>query len=493
MKTVQLLALVVFSVSTIFTPQALSQDRPDVLFIAIDDLNDWVGVMGGNNQIRTPNIDELASRGMLFANAHTPGAACLPTRTAILTGMSPFSSGVYNQLGDWRTNPTFEGKATIPGFFRQNDYLTLGAGKLFHAHTYGIGGFTGQNDPNGWDAYWPSIDRQLPDEVNPAPGQTDGDAVGNGISTGHFDFFPTLTTDDAMGDGQVTSWVIDQIEAAYTGPRFISAGLYRPHLPWYAPQKYFDMYPVENIELPPYLDNDLNDVPQAYQELIGTEPDLGVGTMSWVLERGPTKWREAIQGYMASISFTDAMVGRLLDALDRSGRADNTIIVLWSDHGFHLGEKDTWGKMTLWEETTRVPFIIVAPGVTTPGSVSHEAVSTQSIYATLAELTGLERPGHVDGSSLVPLLREPGRSWDDVAITTYGDYGNFSVRGDRYRYTIYANGDEELYDLQNDPNEWINLADDRNYEEIKESLAARIPPAEEHAPPVGGIDELQQQ
>ncbi len=492
-KRLNLLFILTLFFSFSLFAQEQPADKPDVLFIAIDDLNDWVGVMGGNSQIKTPNIDELASRGMLFTNAHTPAAACLPTRTAILSGMSPFSSGVYTQLGDWRNNPTFDGKATIPSFFRQNDYLTLGAGKLFHAHTYGLVGYTGQNDPNGWDAYFPSIDRSLPDEVVPAPGQTPGPAVGNGMSTGHFDFFPTVTTDDAMGDGQVTSWVIDQIEAASTGPRFIAAGLFRPHLPWYAPQKYFDMYPVEDIELPPYLESDLDDVPRAYEELIGAEPDLAVGTtMEWVLERGTRKWQEAIQGYMASISFTDAMVGRLLDALDESGRADNTIIVLWSDHGFHLGEKNVWGKMTFWEETTRVPFIIVAPGVTTPGSVSDEVVSTLSVYATLAELAGLDLPEHVDGSSLVPLLRDPDRTWDDVAITTYGDYGNFSVRGDRFRYSIYANGEEELYDLESDPNEWVNLADDSNYQAIKASLVGRIPPIDEHAPPVRGIDELQQ-
>jgi arylsulfatase A-like enzyme len=490
---VTLLALLLSLFSSSVFSQQDSTNKPDVLFIAIDDLNDWVGVLGGNPQIKTPNIDELASRGMLFRNAHTPAAACLPTRTAILSGMSPFSSGVYTQLGDWRTNPTFDDKATIPSFFRQNDYLTLGAGKLFHAHTYSLGGYEGQNDPNGWDAYFPSIDRALPDEVVPVQGQTPGPAVGNGMSTGHFDFFPTVTTDDAMGDGQVVSWVEDQIEAASTGPRFIATGLFRPHLPWYAPKKYFDMYPLESIELPPYLDRDLDDVPKGYEALIGAEPDLAVGsTHQWVLERGTQKWQEAIQGYMASISFTDAMVGRLLDALDESGRADNTIIVLWSDHGFHLGEKNVWGKMTFWDETTRVPFIIVAPGVTTPGSVSDEVVSTQSIYATLAELTGLQLPEHVDGSSLVPLLRNPSMEWDDVAITTYGDYGNFSVRGDMYRYTIYSDGDEELYDLESDPNEWLNLADDPNYAAIKESLALRIPPVEEHAPPVRGIDELQQ-
>lgn len=469
---------------------ALAQERPDVLFIAIDDLNDWVGVLGGNPQTRTPNIDALAARGMLFTNAHTPGAACLPARTSILTGVTAFNSGVYTQLGDWRNNPRLTGISTLPKYFRDNDYLTLGGGKLFHAHTYGIGGMQGQQDVSAWNAYYPSLERQLPDEVFPAIGQTPGNAVGNGISTGHFDFFPLVTDDAAMGDGQVVNWLTNQLAAASTGPRFISAGLFRPHLPWYAPQKYFDMHPVEDIILPDYLETDLNDVPPAYADLIGAEPDLDTNTMAWIKERGTRKWQEAIQGYLASVSFTDAMVGELIDALDESGQADNTIIVLWSDHGFHLGEKNNWGKMTFWDETTRVPFIIVAPGITTPGSRSDEVVSTQSIYATLAELAGLERPDHVDGSSLVPLLRNPDMSWDDVAITTYGDYGNFTVRGDRYRYIIYANGEEEFYDTETDPNEWINLADDPRYADIKAELAARIPPADTHAPAITGRDEL---
>ena len=178
------------------------------------------------------------------------------------------------------------------------------------------------------------------------------------------------------------------------------------------------------------------------------------------------------------------MVGKLIEALDDSGRSDSTIIVLWSDHGFHLGEKDTWGKMTLWDETTNVPLIIVAPGVTTPGSRSNETVSTLSIYPTLVELAGLPRPEFVDGTSLVSLLKNPDMEWDDVAITTYGDYGNFSVRDDRYRYIVYANGDEEFYDIEADPNEWTNLAEDVRYQKVKQELAARIPPAETHAPAV---------
>ena len=466
-----------------------AQERPDVLFIAVDDLNNWVGALAGHPQAKTPNIDALAARGMLFTNAHTPGAACLPARTAILTGVSPFNSGIYSQQGDWRENPRLAGISTLPRYFKENGYLTLGGGKLFHAHTYTIEGFTGQQDYTAWDAYFPSLERQLPDEVFPAPGQTEGDAIGNGISSGHFDFYPTLTTDEAMGDGQVVNWVIQQLEATSTGPRFISAGLYRPHLPWYVPQKYFDMHPVEDIILPDYLESDLDDVPPAYADLIGEEPDLDTSTMAWIKERGTRKWQEAVQGYLASVSFTDTMVGDLIDALDTSGRADNTIIVFWSDHGFHLGEKDTWGKMTLWDETTNVPFIIVAPGITTPGSRSDEVVSTQSIYSTLVELAGLARPDFVDGTSLVPLLRSPEMSWDDVAITTYGDYGNFTVRDDRYRYIVYSNGDEELYDHETDPIEWVNLAEVRRYQRIKQELAARIPPAHTHAPEVVDTDE----
>ncbi len=484
--------ILLISLLTLPATVGWSQDRPDILFIAIDDLNDWVGALGGHPQTKTPNIDALAARGMLFRNAHTPASACLPARTAILTGLTPFNSGYYTQLGDWRQNPRLENIRTLPRYFRDNGYATLGAGKLFHAHTYSIVGFTGQQDYSAWDAYFPSLARQLPDEVFPAAGQTDGDAAGNGISTGHFDFYPTLTTDEAMGDGQVVSWIVRQLDAASTGPRFLSAGLYRPHLPWYVPEKYFDMHPLDEIVLPDYLEDDLDDVPGAYADLIGAEPDLNTDTMSWIREKGTRKWQEAVQGYLASISFTDAMVGRLIDALDRSGRADDTIIVLWADHGFHLGEKDTWGKMTFWDETTRIPFIIVAPGVTTPGSVSDEVVSTQSIYPTLVELAGLARPDFVDGSSLVPLLEDPSAAWDDVAITTYGDYGNFSVRDDRHRYTIYANGDEEFYDIAADPNEWNNLAHDRRHRAAMDALAARIPPAETHAPHIGGIDELQQ-
>ena len=481
--------LVVCCIALLMCLSARADDRPDILFIAVDDLNTWVGAMGGHPQTKTPNIDALAARGMLFSNAHSPGAACLPARTAIITGVSPFNSGQYTMEGDWRENPRLTGITTLPRHFRDNGYETLGAGKIFHAHSYSIRGFRGQQDETAWDAYFPSLDRQLPDEVFPAPGQTDGNAVGNGITTGRFDFYPTVTTDDAMGDGQVVNWVIEQLEAESERPRFIAAGLYRPHLPWYVPQEYFDLHPVDDVELPAYLETDLKDVPAGYAKLIGMEPDLDTSTMDWVKGHGPRKWQEAVQGYLASVSFSDAMVGRLMRALEATGRADKTIIVLWSDHGFHHGQKDTWGKMTLWDESTHVPLIIIAPGITTPGTRSDEVVSTHSIYPTLIELAGLTRPEHVDGTSLVPLLREPTRQWDDVALTTYGAYGNFTVRDDHHRYIVYADGTEELYDLKADPHQWTNVADDPAYSALKGALAGRLPPAETHAPEYVGEEE----
>jgi len=458
---------------------ALAQTAPDVLFIAIDDMNDWVEPLGGHPQAKTPNITALAQRGMLFTNAHAPGAACLPSRTAILTGVSPFNSGIYEQAGDWRLTPGLMDLPTLPRYFKDSGYRTLGSGKLFHAHTYSLDGFQGQADVNAWDAYFPALDRQLVDEVRPAPGQTPGPALGHGRQTGDFDFFPVVATDAAMGDGQTVNWVNQQIEAAWTGPRFLAAGIFRPHLPWYVPQRYFDQHPLENIILPAYLEDDTSDLPDS--ALFGSERSMGPDTMQWIRQNGGTDtWRRAVQGYLASMTYSDAMVGELIDALDRSGRADNTIIVLWADHGFHLGEKERWGKMTLWEESTHVPFIIVAPGITTPGSRTDEAVSLQSIYATLAELSGLDIPAHVDGASLVPLLRNPDMDWDEVAITTFG-YGNYSVRGDRYRYIVYEDGQEELYDHQADPNEWQNLARDPAYQDILQELASRLPPAEQRS------------
>jgi arylsulfatase A-like enzyme len=443
---------------------AAAQDPgPDVLFIAVDDLNDWVGYLGGHPQTLTPNIDRLAARGMAFMNAHSPSALCNPSRTALLTGLRPSTTGIYRNAPDWRTVELFDGITTLPKHFRNNGYRTYGAGKIFHAHTFGPGGFTGFNDTSAWDAFYPALDRQLPDEVGPPVRPANRNPVAR-----TFDWSPVVAEDAAMGDGQVVSWVGRQLAAETGSPRFIAAGIYRPHLPWYVPQKYLDLHPLDRVELPAVRADDLDDVPEIARR---GEPDT-VAAHEWITAEG--RWQEGVQAYLASVSFADAMVGRLLDALDASGRADNTIIVLWGDHGYHLGEKGRWHKSTLWEESTHVPLIIVAPGVTVPGTRTSRPVSLMDLYPTLAELAALEIPEHVEGRSLVPLLKDPSREWDFPAVTTYG-YGNHSVRTERYRYIRYADGSEELYDHESDPNEWTNLARDGEYERVKMGLRRALP------------------
>jgi arylsulfatase A-like enzyme len=439
-------------------------DAPyDVLFIAVDDLNDWVGYLGGHPQTKTPNIDRLAARGMAFLNAQSPSALCNPVRTALLTGLRPSTSGVYGNLPDWRGEAIFADRATLPRHFRDSGYATIGAGKIFHAHTFYESGFAGFNDTTAWDDFYPSLGRQLPDEIGP-PSRP---ANGNPIFTG-YDWDALVAEDHALGDGQVVGWIEQRLEEPADRPRFTAAGIYRPHLPWYVPEPYFALHPLETIELPPVPRNDLEDVPP----IARLSNSYSVELHEWTVLAN--RWREAVQAYLASVSFADAMVGRLLDALDASGRADRTIIVLWGDHGFHLGEKGRYRKMTLWNESLHVPFIIVAPGVTTPGSVTRAPVSLMDIYPTLTELAGLERPAHVEGMSLVPLLKSPDLAWDHPVLSTYG-YRNHAVTSEHYRYIRYVDGSEELYDLTDDPNEWTNLAIDGRHAEVIDELARHLP------------------
>jgi arylsulfatase A-like enzyme len=450
-------------------PQAFAQTAAaepyDILFIAVDDLNDWVGYLGGHPQTMTPNIDRLAARGLAFTNAHSPSAICNASRTALMTGLTPATTGMYGNAPDWRLEDAFRNVTTLPRHFRNNGYRTLGAGKLFHAHTYGNGANEGYNDQAAWDAFYPSLQLQLPSQIKPNSVPANRNPFRSGPD------WAALTAEDwATGDGQVTSWVSQQLRAETGSPRFVAAGIYRPHLYWYVPQKYFDMHPLAEVKLPDVIANDLDDVPLVAQ----TNELSAMDIHTWMLEND--KWQEAVQAYLASVSFADAMVGNLLDALDASGRADRTIIVLWGDHGFHLGEKGRWRKSTLWAESTRIPFIIVAPGVTTPGSTTASPVSLMDIYPTLAELAGLATPSYIEARSLLPLLEDPDADWDHPALITYG-YNNHAVVSHQYRYIRYADGSEELYDILDDPNEWTNLATQEQYSAIKRELSQSMPRA----------------
>ncbi len=416
--------------------------RPNVLFIALDDLNHWVGYLGRNKQTSTPNIDRLAKRGLRFTRSYCAAPVCNPSRAALLSGLRPFSSGVYENNDDWR--PVIAPELTLPTTFRKAGYFAAGSGKIYH------GAYDRHSD---WDDYLT--------KVKPDP-QPNGNTGVDGIK-----FAPLDCRDEDLREWQIVEYGIEQFKKTHDKPFFLTVGLHKPHMPWNVPRKYYDLHPLDQIELPPTQANDLTDVPEA-----GRKMAKPAGDHKAMLASG--RWKEAVQGYLAAISYADAMVGRLIDGLDASPYKDDTIIVLWGDHGWHLGEKEHWRKFALWEESTRAPLIWVVPGLTKPDTVCDRTVDFMSLYPTLVDLAGIPKPAHVQGQSIRSLLENPQAPWDLPAITTY-EFNNHAVRTERWRYIRYANGDDELYDEMKDPYEWKNLADDPAFATKKAELAKLIP------------------
>jgi choline-sulfatase len=427
--------------------------HPNVLFIAIDDLNDWIGCLGGHPDVKTPNLDRLARRGVLFTNAHCSAPACNPSRASLMTGILPSTSGVYHNPQPWRKSPALSNAVTIPQHFMAHGYSAVGGGKIYH------GGFP---DPPSWQDYFPSQKKNKPDDPMPPNRPL------NGIpNTAHFDWGPVDVPDGEMGDSQVADWAIKQLQKRHEKPFFLGCGFFRPHLPWYVPTKYFDMYPPDRVTLPNVNENDLDDVPPIGRKMANPGKDH-----KKVIEY--KQWRKAVQGYLASISFVDTCVGRVIDAFDKSPYTDNTIIILWSDHGWHLGEKLHWRKFSLWEEATHNVLMAVVPGITKPGQRCPRSVNMVDIYPTLIELCGLTAKPELEGRSLLSLLKNPNAKWDRPALTTHGR-NNHSLRTERFRYIRYSDGTEELYDHRNDELEWNNLADNPKYAEVKKRLTKWLP------------------
>lgn len=431
------------------------EDRRNVLFIAIDDLNDWVGCLGGHPDVKTPNLDRLAERGVLFTNAYCAAPACNPSRAALMTGIRPSTSGVYLNSQPWRQSPVLKDAVTIPQHFMAHGYKALGSGKIYH------GRFP---DPASWNEYWPS--KTITKPADPGPPR-DKLPLNGFPKASHFDWGPIDVPPEMMGDWQVADWVIGQLAQPHNKPFFLGCGFFRPHLPWYVPQKYFDLYPVEEVTLPTVNDDDLEDVPEMGRKMAKPQ-----GDHANVIKYD--QWRKAVQAYLASISFVDDCVGRVIDALDKSPHRDNTIVVLWSDHGWHLGEKLHWRKFALWEEATHNVLMFAAPGVTSPGGRCDAPVNLLDIYPTLIDLCSLRQREELEGVSLISLLENPETEWEQPALTTHGR-NNHSVRSKRWRYIRYSDGTEELYDHKVDELEWNNLAEDPQYSEIKERLARWLP------------------
>ena len=429
------------------TARALAQSpgRPNVLFIAVDDLNDWVGVLGGHPDAKTPNIDRLAARGVVFTRAYCAAPACNPSRVALLTGLRPSTTGVYHNNQPWRPAPRLKGAVTLPRHFMDGGYHVAGGGKIFHG---------AYEDPASWHEYRKAGRAALP--RLPAPTGRAG-----GITWGALDF-----GDEQTDDFHAVQWAIERLKEKRDKPLLLACGLHKPHMPWQVPRKYFDLYPLEKIRLPEVPGDDLADVPPA-----GVKMAAPQGDHANVLRTN--QWRNAVQAYLACVSYADAQVGRLLDALDADpALRDNTVVVLWGDHGWHLGEKHHWRKFALWEEATRTPLIIAAPGVK-PGRAAAP-VDLVDLYPTLLELCGLPPREDLEGQSLAPLLKDPASPRQRPALTTHGR-GNHALRTARWRYIRYTDGSEELYDHDADPHEWHNLAGDAAHAAVKKDLAAALP------------------
>ncbi len=442
--------------------------HPNILFIALDDMNDWVRMLNGHPgmDIKTPNLDRLAESSLLFTKAHTPSPSCAPARIAIMTGVHPSRSGIMHNIGGdgavWRKSEALRDVETLEQFFKNRGYTTLGGGKLYHSQAPPWTTFS-QVEPANWDFYYPSPYLTHPHQMRPPDEVIYPEGIDNknrpGGMPGWWTWGPIDAPDEKMADSHVVEWASHELRRQHDKPFFLAAGLWKPHDPWEVPRKYFDMYPLETIVLPEVKEDDLEDSFDHGRRAIH----------EWVLQN--EQWKKIVQAYAASITFADAMVGKLLDALERSEYADNTIVVLWGDHGMHMGEKENFEKFTLWEVSTRVPFLIRAPGVTQPGSRSDQPVSLLDIYPTLAALAGLEIPKHVDGTSLVPQLQDPDAERGPVVSSYRFTFGPFhmgapsdpeighAVRSQHYRYIYYVDTRlEELYDHRSDPEEWNNIA-----------------------------------
>ncbi len=434
-------------------------EKPNVVFIAIDDQNDWLGCMGGHPLAKTPHIDALAAKGTLFLNAHCQAPLCNPSRTSLLIGMRPSTTGIHGLSPWFRSVPQFAEVVSLPQHFEKNGYRTLSAGKIYHSWR-GPGG-AGKGKKKG-GAGAPEAQVMEFQEVGP-PGGFGTKPPKKLIPPTPFGDHPLMdwgvwpldNDDTEKGDYQVASWAVEKLETMPKDqPFFLAAGFFLPHVPCYATQKWFDLYPDDDTVLPVYRDDDREDTPRSSWWLHWSLPEP---RLKWVQEN--QQHRNLVRSYLACTSFVDAQVGRVMAALEKAGLAENTIVVLWGDHGWHLGEKGITGKNTLWDRGTRVPLIFAGPGVKS-GQVCTQPAELLDLYPTLVDLCGLPPATHVEGLSLRPQLANAKAVRERPAITSHNQ-GNFGIRTEQWRYIRYVDGAEELYDMINDPQEFYNLAEQR--------------------------------
>jgi iduronate 2-sulfatase len=434
--------------------------KPNVLLIMADDLNNDLGAFG-HPVVKTPNLDRLAARGVRFDRAYTQFPLCSPSRVSLLTGLRPDSTRVHDLQTDFRK--ILPDVVTLPQAFKQNGYVSARVGKIYHYGNPGQIGTSGLDDPASWDEFVnpKGIDK---DEETKLTNLTPTRGLGSALA-----YYASPAADEEHTDGKVAAETIALIEKHKGRPFFIGAGFYRPHCPFIAPKKYFDLYPLEAVPAPAALPDSWIPPPARFT----IPPNWGINELGQ---------RETIRAYFASITFLDANVGRLLDALDRLGLTDNTIVVFISDHGYHLGEHGQWMKQTLFERSARAPLIVAGPGVASAGRATSRIVEFLDVYPTLAALAGVRPPNGLQGRSLVPLLKNPDATWDHPAITQVrrgpaaSGYMGYSIRTEKWRYTEWQQGKRgaELYDEVADPKESMNLVMDPQHQKVVADLQRRL-------------------
>ena len=447
-------AAIIFLIAglAVSTLQAGETRKPDVLFLVVDDLNaypEFIGYYKG--QMKTPNIDSLVKGGINFRRAYSCGPECSPSRTATLWGINQSVTGYFQNGANIDGAAALKTHPTLTQWFMQNGYHVSGAGKVYH------------NAPKGMTLW----DETLTDKSD--------EEKSKGLNLRGFagktilDWGPIPTPKEKMEDWIVSSWGIDQLKQPHDKPLFLAIGIHKPHEPWYVPQEYFDRFPLDQIVLPEVKDNDLDDISDyAKKEMVNNGK-----TMKSLREHD--QWKQGVQGYFAAAAFADDCIGRLLAALRESGRDKDTIVVLWTDNGFHLGEKEHWRKATLWDQSTHICFTMKVPGLTTAGSVCDRSVSLLDLYPTLCEVAGIPAPPDLQGTSLVPLLKDPAAPWDFPCFTWGSKPGDVTLVQGPWRYIQYTDGSRELYNHDKDVHEWSNLAGNPEYSEQLAQMAALIP------------------
>ncbi|BDS07547.1 hypothetical protein NT6N_25870 [Oceaniferula spumae] len=448
-------SLFLLMLQTVLISSQCLAEKPNVLFIAVDDLNDWAGYRG-DKQVITPNMDKLAGQGVWFSNAYCQYALCGPSRASIMSGL------YYHQLNSKKLQAPDQfvedqaqamGSELLHGYLKNHGYKTMAVGKIQHKHLA-----KKKLDLSGGRSGWASIK----------------DKDGKKIKI-NFRSKKTLTDwavypfdEKKLTDSKSAKWAVERLQEKHDEPFMLIVGFLHPHVPWYVPQKYFDMYDKEKLKLPPYNPNDFDDLPAAAKGIIND----GYPRTEWAKDENT--WRDIIHAYMASITFADAKVGLVLDALEASPYRDNTIVILWSDHGYHMGEKNTFQKHTLWDRSAVAPLIIKAPKSvlkTKQTGSCDRVVSMVDLYPTLVDLCGLPPNKKVVGRSLKPLLENPSQAWNYPAFT-FKNTGHRSVQFGPYRYIQYEDGSMELYDHRSDPNEWKNLAKSPEKQQVVKRLQA---------------------